>query len=83
MAQHQKQRLHSFTPVCAAFASHINIAAAAVFENCRRFSPCPLSGTLFSMASMLNHRIPGFVDEKTKAFPNQVRSLIAFTCYVL
>jgi hypothetical protein len=24
------------------------------------------------MASMLNHRIPGFVDEKTKAFPNQV-----------
>jgi hypothetical protein len=25
------------------------------------------------MASMLNHRIPGFVDDKTKAFPRQVR----------
>jgi hypothetical protein len=30
------------------------------------------------MASMLNHRIPGFVDEKTKAFPNQVSSLTRF-----
>ncbi|WIA36283.1 hypothetical protein OEZ86_007609 [Tetradesmus obliquus] len=30
------------------------------------------TGTLFSMASMLNHRIPGFVDEKTKAFPRQL-----------
>lgn len=34
------------------------------------------AGTLFSMASMLNHRIPGFVNEKTKAFPRQ---LFAFT----
>ncbi|WIA38688.1 hypothetical protein OEZ86_001993 [Tetradesmus obliquus] len=33
------------------------------------------TGTLFSMASMLNHRIPGFVDEKTKAFPNQLFAL--------
>jgi hypothetical protein len=24
------------------------------------------------MASLLNNRIPGFVDERTKAFPNQV-----------
>eukprot|EP00882_Tetradesmus_deserticola_P014537 GHRQ01015460.1.p1 GENE.GHRQ01015460.1~~GHRQ01015460.1.p1 ORF type:complete len:355 (+),score=124.76 GHRQ01015460.1:692-1756(+) len=30
------------------------------------------TGTLFSMASMLNHRIPGFVDEKTNAFPRQL-----------
>jgi len=30
------------------------------------------TGTLFSMASMLNHRIPGFIDERTKAFPRQV-----------
>jgi hypothetical protein len=27
------------------------------------------------MASLLNNRIPGFVDERTKAFPNQVRSI--------
>jgi hypothetical protein len=38
-------------------------------------------GTLFSMASMLNHRIPGFVDEKTKAFPNQVSSLLMLNCF--
>jgi hypothetical protein len=47
----------------------LDIVAAAVFMP--HFHQ--LSGTLFSMASMLNHRIPGFVDEKTKAFPNQVR----------
>lgn len=30
------------------------------------------TGTLFSMATMLGHRIPGFVDDKTKAFPRQL-----------
>ena len=35
-------------------------------------------GTLFSMATMLNQRIPGFVDSKTKAFPRQA-SLPGFT----
>ncbi|KIY95064.1 putative MFS transporter, AGZA family, xanthine/uracil permease, partial [Monoraphidium neglectum] len=30
------------------------------------------TGTLFSMATMLNQRIPGFVNQKTKTFPRQV-----------
>lgn len=31
------------------------------------------TGTLFSMATMLAQRIPGFIDERTKSFPRQVR----------
>ena len=30
-------------------------------------------GTLFSMATMLGQRIPGFVEPKTKSFPRQAR----------